>query len=262
MLKGFWSNKALIKTLVKRDVVGRYQNSMLGILWSFFNPLFMLAVYTFIFSEVFKARWAGGSDSKAEFALLLFAGLIVFNLFAECFNRAPSTILANANYVKKVIFPLDILAWVNLGAALFHALICILVWLLFYMVAFGIPHLTVFLFPFVLLPLLFFIVGVSWFFSALGTFLRDIVQLTAVLTTAIMFMSPILYPIEAIPERYRYILQWNPLSVSVGEMRSILYWGMVPDLKEYMIYFIFCILVSWLGFTFFQKSRKGFADVL
>ena len=115
MVASLWRNRYLIKTSIQREVVGRYRGSLLGILWSFFNPIFMLAVYTFVFSVVFKARWHAGSDSKTEFALILFAGLMVFNLFAECVNRAPGLILSNTNYVKKVIFPLEILPWVSFG---------------------------------------------------------------------------------------------------------------------------------------------------
>ncbi len=146
-------NRALIAALVKREVIGRYRGSMLGILWSFFNPVFMLAVYTFVFSVVFKARWGAGSDSKTEFALVLFTGMLVFGLFSECVTRAPGLILANANYVKKVIFPLEILPWVALGSSVFHMLISLGVWLLFYVPLFGVPGITALLFPVVLLPL-------------------------------------------------------------------------------------------------------------
>src|SRR5690606_24536402 len=137
----------------QREVVGRYRGSFMGILWSFFNPVFMLVVYTFVFSVVFKARWCGGSDSKTEFALILFAGLIVFNFFAECFNRSPTLILSNANYVKKVVFPLEILPWITVGSALFHMVISLTVWLLAYLILFGVPHLTVLLLPLIIMPM-------------------------------------------------------------------------------------------------------------
>ena len=130
MFANLWRNRELIKASAKREVLGRYRGSFLGVLWSFFNPLFMLAVYTFVFSVVFQARWGGGSGSKTEFALVLFAGLLVFNLFAECINRAPGLILSNTNYVKKVVFPLEILPFVALLSALFHTLISLGVWLI------------------------------------------------------------------------------------------------------------------------------------
>jgi lipopolysaccharide transport system permease protein len=155
MVASLWRNRSLTQALVHREVVGRYRGSALGLLWSFFNPLFMLAVYTFVFSIVFQAKWGEGSDSKVEFALVLFAGLIVFNFFAECINRAPGLILANINYVKKVIFPLEILPWVSVGSALFHGFVSLLVWLLFYLLVYGLPSPIIFLLPLVLLPLIF-----------------------------------------------------------------------------------------------------------
>src|SRR5471030_1326940 len=153
MVNSFLRNRSLIKALVQREVVGRYRGSFMGILWSFFNPVFMLIVYTFVFSVVFKARWSGGSDSKSEFALVLFAGLLLFNLFSECVNRAPGLILSNPNYVKKIVFPLEILPIVSLGAALFHSAISLLVWLLFYVVLFGIPPVTALSLPLIIFPL-------------------------------------------------------------------------------------------------------------
>jgi len=257
-----WRNRTLVKALIQREVVGRYRGSLMGILWSFFNPVLMLVIYTFVFSVVFKARWHSGSDSKTEFALVLFAGLIMFNLFAECFNRAPSMILSNANYVKKVVFPLEILPWVSLGSALFHTLISLLVWLLAYAILFGTPHATVLLWPLVALPLLLFIMGLSWCLAALGVYLRDVAQVIGVLTTVLMFLSPIFYSAESLPQEYRLFLQVNPLTPAIEQAREVLFWGRVPDLANYLLYLLGAAVVAWLGFAWFQKTRKGFADVL
>ena len=133
--------------MVRREVVGRYRGSMMGLLWSFLNPILMLAVYTFVFSEVFKAKWGTGSDeTKADFALILFVGMIVHGIFAECVNRAPSLILSNVNFVKKVVFPLEILPWVAMGATLFHATVSVAVWALFFVIIKGyLPWTIVFL---------------------------------------------------------------------------------------------------------------------
>jgi lipopolysaccharide transport system permease protein len=176
MVASLWSNRELIKASATREVLGRYRGSVFGLLWSFFNPLLMLAIYTFVFSVVFKARWDVNSESKTEFALVLFAGLIIFNLFNECINRAPAVILNNPNYVKKVVFPLEILPVVTLLSALFHALISLAVWLLAYVVFFGVPHVTVLYLPLVILPLLLFVMGLSWVLASLGVFLRDVTQ--------------------------------------------------------------------------------------
>ena len=161
MFASLWRNRELIKASAKREVLGRYRGSFLGLLWSFFNPLFMLAVYTFVFSVVFKARWNVESDSKTEFALVLFAGLIVFNLFGETINRAASLVINNPNYVKKVVFPLEILPVITLLSALFHGMISLGVWLLAHLIFFGLPHATVLYLPLIILPFLLFVLGLS-----------------------------------------------------------------------------------------------------
>ena len=262
MFDSLWRNRALIKALVEREVVGRYRGSFMGILWSFFNPVLMLLVYTFVFSVIFKARWNAGSDSKTEFALVLFAGLMVFNLFSECVNRAPTLIIANANYVKKVVFPLEILPWVSLGSALFHTLVSLGVWILAYVIFFGVPQVTVLLLPLVFLPLVFLIMGVTWSLAALGVYLRDITQFVGILTTILMFLSPIFFPASSLPEKYRGILLLNPLIPIIEETRNVLFWGKTPDMLLLLAYVIATAVIAWLGFAWFQKARKGFADVL
>lgn len=262
MARSLWHNRNLIHALVEREVVGRYRGSFMGILWSFFNPLLMLTVYTFMFSVVFKARWSGGSESRTEFALILFAGMIVFNVFSECVNRAPGCILNNANYVKKVLFPLETLPLVALGSALFHTLISIVVWLLAYVLFFGMPHLTTLLLPLILLPIALFSLGLTWALAALGVYLRDVAQVVGIFTTALMFLSPIFYPVSALPEAYRPLMQLNPLTPGIEQARDILFWGRLPDLNTFGLSMLSGLLVAWAGFACFQKIRKGFADVL
>ncbi len=159
MFASAWRNRELIVQMTKREVVGRYRGSVFGIVWSFFNPILMLTVYTFVFSVVFKARWHTGSDSKTEFAIVLFAGMIVFSIFAECINRAPSLVLANPNYVRKVVFPLEIMPWVALGASLFHAVVSLVVLLVFVLIVNHALPWTLVLTPLVLLPLFLFPLG-------------------------------------------------------------------------------------------------------
>lgn len=262
MVASLWRNRSLIHASAKREVLGRYRGSALGLLWSFFNPLFMLAVYTFVFSEIFKARWSAGSESKTEFALVLFAGLIIFNLFAECINRAPGLILSNVNYVKKVVFPLEIMPFVALLSALYHSLISLLVWLAAYMMLFGLPHPSTLYLPLIVLPFGLFIMGLSWALASLGVFLRDVGQFIGVAVMTLMFLSPIFYPATALPENYRHLLFLNPLTPVIELTRDVLYWGKTPDFVLLGIYWLATAVVAWLGFAWFQKTRKGFADVL
>ncbi|AMR79247.1 MULTISPECIES: ABC transporter permease [Cupriavidus] len=262
ILRSLREQRRLILDLAKREVAGRYRGSALGLLWSFFNPLLMLAVYTFVFSVVFKARWTSGSDSKTEFALVLFAGLMVFNLFAECVNRAPGLVLGNANYVKKVVFPLEILPFVALASAAFHMLISLGVWLLFYLIFFGVPPLTVVLLPLVLLPLALLTLGVSWLLASLGVYLRDVTQIITVITAVLMFLSPIFYSVSSLPAAYRPFLQVNPLTLTIEQARDVMIWGKAPDWVVWIGYLFITSMIAWLGFAWFQKTRKGFADVL
>lgn len=262
MLNSLVKNRQLIWQMTKRDVIGRYKGSVLGLAWSFFNPLIMLTVYTFVFSEVFKARWHTGSDSKTEFALALFVGMITHGLFAECINRAPGLIISNVNYVKKVIFPLDILPWIGMGATIFHALISLGVWCLCYVLVNQDFHWTAVFLPLIFLPLILFSMGCAWLLASLGVYLRDISQMTGVLTTVLMFMSPVFYPISNLPEEYQVYLYANPLTFIIEQSREVLLWGNLPDWQGLGIAMSISLLVAWLGFAWFQKTRRGFADVL
>ncbi|MGL4859875.1 MAG: ABC transporter permease [Enterobacteriaceae bacterium] len=262
MIMSLWRHRELITTLTKREILIRYRGSAMGLLWSFFNPVFMLAVYTFVFSVVFNARWGTGSSSKIEFALVLFAGLMVFNLFAECINRAPGLLLYNVNYVKKVIFPLEILPFVGVLSALFHAVISLGVWLLAYLLFFGLPHPDALYLPLIIAPLIFFIMGLSWLLASLGVYVRDVSQLIGTITMVLMFLAPIFYPVTALPELYRHLLYLNPLTLVIEQVRAVLYFGKAPDFTLLIAYWLAAFVIAWSGFAWFQKTRKGFADVL
>ena len=262
MLGSVLRHRNLIIQMTKREVVGRYRGSVLGIAWSFFNPLIMLAVYTIVFSTVFQAKWGVGSDSKTEFALVLFIGMIVHGILAESMNNSPALMLRNVSYVKKVVFPLEILPWVVMGSTLFHALISLIVWMLFYVVVNHTMQWTVVFFPLVFFPLVLFSLGVSWMLASLGVYIRDIGQMTGVLTTILLFMSPIFYPASRLPEPYQTIIYLNPLTFVIEQARDVLMWGNIPNFTGMIIAYLTSILVAWIGFSWFQKTRQGFADVL
>jgi len=257
-----WRNRQLIVQLTRREVVGRYRGSLLGLAWSFFNPLLMLAVYTFIFSVVFQVRWNVAQEDKVSFGIILFVGLIVHGVFSECINRAPGLILSNVNYVKKVVFPLEILPTVTLGSALFHASISVAVLLATQIVINHRLPWTVVIFPIILLPLLLGTLGFAWLLSAVGVYVRDIGQATAIFTTILMFLSPLFYPISALPERYQFWLHVNPLTFIIEESRNVLIFGKIPNWMGWGIASAFGVSISAAGFWWFQKTRKGFADVL
>ena len=263
LVASLWRNRQLIVQMAKREVVGRYKGSAMGLLWSFLNPIFMLVVYTFVFSVVFKARWGVGEDeTKTQFAIVLFVGMIVHGLFAEVLNRAPGLILSNVNYVKKVVFPLDILPVISMGAALFHSLISLLVLLTAFFLINGYLHWTAIFIPLVLLPLVILTLGLAWILASLGVFLRDVGQTIGIVMTVTLFCSPVFYPITALPEIYRPWLMANPLTFIIEQARAVLIFGQIPNWAGLVTYILVAMLMAWIGYAWFQKTRKGFADVL
>lgn len=261
--KSLWRHRQLIKQMAWREVVGRYKGSVFGLFWSFINPVLMLAVYTFVFSVVFKAKWGVvGEESNTSFALILFVGLIVHGLLAEVLNRSPNLILGNVNYVKKVVFPLEILSVINLAAAFFHSLISLVVLLIASVAINGYLPWTVVLIPIVLLPLATLVMGLSWVLASLGVFIRDIGQTIGIITTVMLFMSPIFFPLSAIPEKYQPWILANPLTFIIEQSREVLIFGNLPNWSGLGIYMLMASAVAWFGYMWFQKTRKGFADVL
>jgi lipopolysaccharide transport system permease protein len=254
----FWSHRTLILSLAKRDVIGRYKGSLLGLMWSFFNPLLMLGVYTFVFGIVFETRWnPGGTGGTLEFAVILFSGLLVFGIFSECVNRSPALMLQNPGFIKRVIFPLEGLPWVMLCSSLFHAAVSLGVLAVVMLLVMGSLPLT---WPFIvaiLVPL-----GLSWALAALGVYLRDLQQTINIATAMLMFLSPVFYPASAVPKEFRWAIDWNPMTFFVEQARAVLVFGKLPDFSGLGWMTIAGLAVAWLGLAFFQRARGGFADAI
>lgn len=253
----------LIIQMTKREIAHRYRGSALGFVWSFLNPLLMLTIYTFVFSVVFKARWGMEvNESRLDFAIILFGGLIVFNLFGEIINRAPNLVLENANYVKKVIFPLEILPLVSIGVVLFHSCVSLVVLLMAQLIFKGYIPPTVIYFPVIILPLLILSLGMSWFLAALTVYVRDVAYIANIFVTVLLFISAVFFPITALPENYQILIRLNPVAVIISESRNALIFGQSPDWISVCLMFILGLMVAVGGYWWFQKMRKGFADVL
>lgn len=252
----------LIRQLTKREIVSRYRGSFLGVVWAFLHPVVMLAVYTVVFRGAFGMRWRQNGESALDFGLLLFAGLIVHSLFAESMQRAPYLIVNHSNYVKKIVFPLEILAWSSLGAALFHATISALVLIVFYAFLHHALHWTMLLIPVLLLPLALVTIGISWFLASVGVFVRDIGQASGPVTAVMLFLSPVFYPVSAFPDSYRVLLYANPLTFLITQAQDLLIWGKSPFWIGIGLYCAGSYLIAWCGLLWFQKTRKAFADVL
>ncbi|HET7562572.1 MAG TPA: ABC transporter permease [Rhodanobacteraceae bacterium] len=252
----------LIVQMAKRDIASRYRGSFMGLFWSFFNPLLMLAIYTFVFGVVFKARWNEHVTGHVAFAVILFAGLNISTMFSECAGKAATVIVDNVNFVKKVIFPLESLSWSVLGAALFHLMISTIALLVIELVAVHRIPWTVVLFPVVVAVFLPFVAGTVWLLASLGVFLRDIKQAIAIVTTALMFLAPIMYPMSMIPGQYRIFLYLNPLTVIAMASQKVLFLGEMPRWDHLGLYLVASVLFAWAAFAWFERTRKGFADVV
>jgi len=263
LLQSLLRNRQLIMQMTRSEVIGRYKGSVMGLAWSFFNPVFMLAVYTFVYSIVFKAHWGtGAEESKTLFAVVLFVGMIVHGLFSEVLNRAPTLILANVNYVKKVVFPLEILPVVSMATALFHSVVSWSVLLTAFVVFNGYLHWTSLLMLLVLLPLVLLTLGIAWVLASIGVFLRDVGQVIGMVTTAMLFLAPVFYPVAAVPEGFRPFIMANPLTFIIEQAREVVIFGHLPNWAGLGIYTVAATIVAWAGYALFQKTRKGFADVL
>lgn len=262
--KQVYHYRYLLAQMTKREIANRYRGSALGFIWAFLNPLLMLAVYTFVFSVVFKARWGevGVEESRVDFAIILFAGMFTFNFFAEILSRAPYLVLSNASYVKKVIFPLELLPLVSIGTVLFHGGLSLLVLLLVQLLFKGYIPWTALYIPVVIFPVLLAGLGVSWLLSALTVYIRDIAQITGLVTTILLFVSSVFFPISALPARYQLIIYLNPLALVVSESRKVLVFGQSPDWNILILTCFVGLLMALGGYWSFQKARKGFADVL
>jgi lipopolysaccharide transport system permease protein len=252
----------LIGQLARREIASRYRGSMLGILWAVVNPLFLLGVYTFVFGQIFRLRWNVGTESTADFAVLVFAGMIVHGFVAECLGRAPGLVVANPNYVKKVVFPLATLVWPAVLAALFQFAVNFAVLLAFLPFSSAGLHATIVVGPLVILPLVLVTLGACWFLAAVGVYLRDIGQTVGLLVTLLLFLSPVFYPLSAVPAAFRPLVQANPLTFIIEQFRRVVVEGAWPDWIALAGYAVGGLVVAWAGLFWFERSRKGFADVL
>jgi homopolymeric O-antigen transport system permease protein len=258
-----WRYRNLIQQLTWREVIGRYKGSFIGLGWAIINPLIMLGIYTFVFSVIFRARWGVElEEGRAAFALTLFIGLITFSLFAEVVNSAPTLILSNVNYVKKVVFPLEIIILVRFLSVTINALFSLSILLVGILFVYGYIPWTALLLPIAWLPIMMFSLGWGYFLASLGVFMRDLGPTVTIITTMLFFLSPIFYPVTAVPERLRVFFWLNPIAIFVEDARRVVVWGLMPDWPFFLGGLALSLLVFILGYIWFMKSKKAFADVI
>ena len=263
LLRSTWAHRELIVQLARKDVIGRYKGSLLGLAWSFLSPLFVLGVYTLFFTEVFHVRWAtmeGGN--RGQYATALFAGLIIYTVFADCITRGTQLVTSNANYVTKVIFPLDILPWISSLTAIYHALASLVVLAAFSLIFTGHIASTFLLFPVVFFPLMLLSTAAGWLLASLGVYARDVGQMTTLITLAVLYTSPVFFPLDHVSTGMRSVMLLNPLTFLIEQARKVLLWNQLPDVLGLAIYTAWCLLACWLAYVWFQRTRGGFIDVL
>lgn len=260
-------HQSLLRQLVRREVLGRYRGSLLGVAWSFITPLCMLGIYTFVFVHVFKARWAGAVTPAdpaggVEFALQLYTGLILFNVFAETLSRSAGLIVEQSNLVKKIVFPLEILSWVSVLSAMFHLMLNTAVLLSVVVLARGQLPLTIIALPLLAIAFLPMLLGFSWVISALGVYVRDVGPLIGMVLGGLMFLTPVFYPVSALPAFVQDLIVFNPPTLLIEQARRVLMQGLWPQWDQLLAYFVVSLAVAAFGALFFKKLRNGFADVL
>ncbi len=256
-------NFGLVVQMAKRDVAARYRGSFMGMLWTFFNPLLMLSIYTFVFGVIFHSRWDAQVTSPIAYSIILFAGLNISTMFSECASKGATLIVDNTNFVKKVVFPLESLSWSVLGAALFHLFISTLALLAIELIAVHRIPWTIVYFPIVIAVFLPFVAGAVWLLASLGVFLRDLKQAIVIITSALLFVAPIFFPLSLIHSRALKILMYmNPLTVIAMASQNVLFLGRPPRWDHLILYAVLACLFAWGAFVWFQRTRKGFADVI
>jgi lipopolysaccharide transport system permease protein len=254
--------RALFVEMVRREIAARYRGSMLGVFWALAAPLMMLAVFTFVFSTIFIARWGKLEGDHSMFALMLFPGIVIYGFFAEVMGRAPGVVVAQPNYVKKIVFPVEMLPAVAVASAGVQAAIGLLIVIVFKLLLTGSLPVTALWLPVVLLPFFVFLLGLAWLLAFLGVFLRDTAQVTGVIATAFMFLSPVFYPLEALPLTWRDWAAVNPLTLIIEDVRNVLIVGKAPDFAGLASYLVLAGIFASMALYGFRRFRKGFADVL
>jgi len=251
----------LLAGMVRREVLGRYRGSLFGVAWSLVSPLLLLSVFTFAFHELLGARWPG-VPGRAGFAMMVFAGMVLHGMLAETLVRSPMAVAGQPNFVKKLVFPLTVLPLVTVGAALLHALVALVVLALACLLLGPALHWTGLLLPVVLLPFVLLLCGIAWILGALGVYVRDIAQLGGLVATALLFLSPVFYPLSSVPPAYAGIVALNPLTFVVEATRGLLFDGRLPDPALAAGHFVASLVVAGLGLLLFRRLRPGFGDVL
>lgn len=262
LLNSTRTNRFVLSQLTRAEILTRYRGSVLGLAWSILNPLFLLVVYSVVFDFLLRVRWAVKTPEETPYALALFAGILIHAFFSDCLVQSTTAISKNANFVKKIVFPLEVLPIVTVTSAVFNLLLSIVIFLLAILFFGSDLHITLLLTPIVLLPFVIFVLGMSYILSAVGVYIKDISQVAGMLSMMFLFLSPVLYPLSVLPENIQTIAMLNPLSFIIEQLRAVALKGDMLDWQGYFVYLSVSLLFLSLGYAIFQRTRKGFADAI
>ncbi|MDP9173334.1 MAG: ABC transporter permease [Planctomycetota bacterium] len=264
MVANLFARRELLWQFTVREVQGRYRGSYLGMFWALINPLLTLMVYTFVFHVIFNAKWDGNNPNEnfMVYAMNMFSGIVAFTVFSESVIRAPMLVVQNPNFVKKVVFPLELLPLSLVGAALIHSLLGLMVLLVGAACGAGSLHWTLIFLPVVFLPLAILTAGLCWILSSLGVFLRDIGNIVQVAVQLLFFLTPITYPLSRLSLQGQRVMLLNPLALMIVNIRRVVNFGAAPEWKSYFISLTAASVVAILGYAWFMKIKRAFADVI
>jgi len=255
------SRAELIFSFAKRELLGRYKGSALGIAWAVLTPVVMIAIFTFIFAGIFGARF-GANDSHWDYALYLFCGLLPWSMFQESVQQSSHTILNHSNLVKRVVFPLEALPAAQVFACLGNQLFATVALLIAIVMIRHRLELTALWLPVLLIPQILIALGAAWLLASLGVFLRDITQGVMLLLMAWMYLTPIIYPESMVPDHFRTFINLNPFTSLIRSYRRIFLDGFAPDWSGLLYFSIFALIIFLFGYWWFARTRKSFADVV
>lgn len=262
IMSSVFYHRKLIIQLSKKEIKAKYKGSYLGFLWSLITPIIMLLIYTLVFGVIFQSKWDIEVNNTHYFAMVLFIGLTTFNIFSEVIVGSVNIISNNVNYVKKVIFPLEILPIVVLCTSLFQNSINFLIIIAFSFLFLDIFSISILILPFYMLPFLLSIIGISWIISSVGVYIKDLNQVIGSLISGLLFLSPVFYPLEAIPDKFKPYFDLNPLTIIISDVRRIVLFGEIPSVLSWCGALIISVLILSLGYKFFNSVKRGFSDVL
>jgi len=261
----FWhpiQDRTLLRMFILRDLQSRYKNSWGGLLWLVIQPAILLSIYTVVFQQILGVKWGTQSSSSIDFALNLYLGLVVFNIFSESIQAAPVVLRNHSNLIKKIRFPIRILPAIPVGSALCDAVLGLAIWQVIYVFALGPPPITALYLPLVLLPLILFVMGLCWIVASLSAYMRDFTQIVRFVVTSLLFLSPIFFPLQSMPQDWQWILAFNPLAIEIEMLRGIMIGGVAPLWDTYIGFLGLSIFVYGAGFYWYELTSDGFVDVL